>query len=355
MASFWQRLWDELLLNPPAPPTNPSSPRRAEEIHAEPAPVPFPLEATPPPASQGFPATSLSGNHRNSLNEREVVFDPALKQFPRAFRRGDPQFRNPSDETAWYRIKREMLYEVARRISHSGCAAHLVLRGSVLLKEWFGDAARMPGDIDWVYQPEFIRIQDAEAEELFAMLRTLVAANPQVGSATFDVDRIAMDDIWTYERAPGRRIVFPWHAEHLPSGFVQMDVVFGETLFEPAARTELQTSEGSRFALWSATKPLSLAWKLMWLETDSYPQGKDLYDAVLLAEETDLPVTLIRKVWQSGPGRRAEDIPSEFPLRWNVDWENFAKEYPWVEGDPQEWKLRLSRALRSLWSRERVD
>ena len=36
----------------------------------------------------------------------------------------------------------------------------------------------------------------------------------------------------------------------------------------------------------AAPAPLALAWKLLWLATDTYPQGKDLYDAVLLAENT---------------------------------------------------------------------
>ncbi|PYC74957.1 hypothetical protein C7C45_03455 [Micromonospora arborensis] len=36
----------------------------------------------------------------------------------------------------------------------------------------------------------------------------------------------------------------------------------------------------------AAPAPLALAWKLLWLATDRYPQGKDLYDAALLAEHT---------------------------------------------------------------------
>src|SRR6185503_14258157 len=91
------------------------------------------------------------------------------------------------------------------------------------------------------------------------------------------------DDIWTYDRVPGRRLLLPWKADDL-SGWVQLDFVFHEHLPvapEPAA---VPAAGRPSALLLAATPELSLAWKIMWLVTDAHPQGKDLYDAVLPAE-----------------------------------------------------------------------
>lgn len=48
----------------------------------------------------------------------------------------------------------------------------------------------------------------------------------------------------------------------------------------------------------AAARELSLAWKPMWLVGDLYPQGKDLYDAVLLAERHRLPNALLQEVFR---------------------------------------------------------
>ncbi|MFG2526860.1 hypothetical protein [Streptomyces sp. NPDC048516] len=44
----------------------------------------------------------------------------------------------------------------------------------------------------------------------------------------------------------------------------------------------------------AAARALSLAWKVLWLVSDLHPEGKDLYDALLLAESTELPSALLR-------------------------------------------------------------
>lgn len=104
--------------------------------------------------------------------------------------------------------------------------------------------------------------------------------------------------------------------------------------------------------VWSAGKEVSLAWKLLWLETDIYPQGKDLYDAALLAEQTHLPLNLLKEILQSSDWRFNEELTIEFPLKWEVDWKNFKLEYPWIEGEAREWQARLSSALTSTFAGE---
>ena len=198
--------------------------------------------------------------------------------------------------------------------------------------------------------------KDRLAKQLFHELIKLVRKYPHFGSIKIDGARIATDDIWTYERADGRRILLPWQAEGLPEGTLQIDIVFGERLFAEPILTPIPTSWNENILIWSASKELSLAWKLRWLETDRYPQGKDLYDATLLAEQTQLPFALLRQVlessadWTSMLRYGVSNFSWKSGYPWltkpqDIEWDNFKLEYPWVEGDVQSWLDRLSLAL----------
>lgn len=104
----------------------------------------------------------------------------------------------------------------------------------------------------------------------------------------------------------------------------------------------------------AASMAQSLAWKLLWLETDQYAQGKDLYDAVLLAENTSLDPQLLRKTFAWGDIEGA-DLWDSFNekeiLQWDTEWEEFQKEFPQIQGSEQEWKERLVAALKPLLSK----
>lgn len=286
-----------------------------------------------------------------SLDEDSRIFDPALLHYSRAFRRGDPRFNDADSHRRWTETRQQVIHHLLQIINESHWKDHLVLRGSLLLKAWLGDEAREPGDIDWVFRPTKVGINDSLAIELFDDLRRRVAENPVVGKAEIEINKIATDDIWTYERAAGKRIIFPWKLDGLPPGSIQMDVVFKEDLWNDPIQTLIPTSENSSLLIWSVDKELSLAWKLLWLETDIYPQGKDLYDATLLAEQTHLSLDLLKLVLQSGDWRpRGTELTAEFPLEWEVDWENFKLEYPWIEGEAEEWQARLSKALQPTFT-----
>ena len=98
----------------------------------------------------------------------------------------------------------------------------------------------------------------------------------------------------------------------------------------------------------AATASLSLAWKIMWLTSDMYPQGKDLYDAVLLAEFTRVDPSVVRGLLREVIGERAEAFGPPSVLAWQVDWDNFAAEYPAAAaaaGDADALRARLHEAL----------
>lgn len=329
MASIWKNLFDGFL----------SQPAKGEDVSDR--------HTRPYPYTSDYPNTYQREAGEASA-ETSKIFEPALKHYSRAFRKGDPEFENAVDRERWDEIRRQVIDHLLEIVNCSKWQPHLVLRGSLLLKAWLGDAAREPGDIDWVFRPETVGSNDSQANELFDDLIRIASEDPAVGNAVIKIEKIAVDDIWTYERAAGKRIVFPWQAENLPSGYVQMDVVFNEPLWSDPVQTFIPNYRDSSKLIWSVNKEVSLAWKLLWLETDMYPQGKDLYDATLLAEQTHLSLDLLKQILRSSDEWRPlkdGELTIEFPLRWDIDWENFQLEYPWVEGEAKEWQARLSKAL----------
>ena len=330
MASLWERLFKR------------SQPQRVVEETRLPPPSRTP--ARPAPRGKGYPgtfaATAILGPHASQAE----VFEPALKQFARAFRNGEPVFDDPEFAAQWLHLRAQVMEHLLRVVSRSAWGEHLVLRGSVLLKAYLGSEAREPGDMDWVVTPPTLKLNDAAGRELMEGLVEVVTQQPDAGGAVIDVARIAWDDIWTYDRAPGRRIVFPWTGDGL-HGSVQMDLVFEEQWWDEPEWTLLPTQDGGSIRVRAATPALSLAWKLMWLESDAYPQGKDLYDAVLLAERTFLPFERLDQVLRSEDYPPAHAIEPDFPLRWEVDWDNFVQEYPLTTGTAADWQCRLVTAL----------
>jgi hypothetical protein len=296
-----------------------------------------------PPQPDGYP----NGFPRVVIRpewERVKLFDPSLQHYPHAFRLSDPAFPDPALKELWEAGRMQVIEHLLRIAADSRWREHLVLRGSLLLKAWLGDAARNPGDIDWVVIPQEISLPDPLTRELFEELIRMVSEQPRVGSIAIECGKVAVDDIWTYERAPGRRLTFPWQGEGLPPGTVQMDFVFGEKLWSPPVSTPIPRADGGMTSVLAATPELALAWKLLWLETDMYPQGKDLYDATLLAERTSLSHELLHEVlWEGGTGAR--ELQPGFPMEWEVDWETFQNEYPAVGGQAREWQARLTAAL----------
>ncbi|SHI24633.1 nucleotidyl transferase AbiEii/AbiGii toxin family protein [Streptomyces sp. 3214.6] len=283
---------------------------------------------------------------------QRLIFDPAMKQYPNAYRAADPAFADPAKTEAWRAARRRALDLALAAISDSEWVDSLVLRGSVLMSAWFGDAAREPGDLDFVVVPQQWGIDDPRTARMLdaiaAAAEALASARgPQLGISAAGA---AVEDIWTYERVPGRRMVLPWSAPGLPGGHVQLDFVFNEKL--PEAPEPVELPGGS--VLLAASPELSLAWKLMWIINDMYAQGKDLYDAVLLAERYPLPYELLHEVFRlSGewpvPSREKilfEDVVEGVGY---VEWNHFVDEYPQFRDDEREFAERLVRAVGSTF------
>jgi len=309
-------------------------------------------------AALGYPNTYVP------VKDASPVFDPALQHFGYGLRAGEPRFQSEEDRTRWVLARRSVIDRVLTVIHASPWRDRLVMRGSYLLKAWLGDAAREPGDVDFVVRPSSVAWNSDEVDQLFLSLRQGIAQHADGPGATIDIAAIATDNIWMYSRAAGRRIVFPWHqkedtparlpsyAERPPDGYVQVDFVFGEELLDEPVLTDIPLLiSGRSLSFLTASKRLSLAWKLLWLQSDSYPQGKDLYDAALLAELTELPQELLNGVLATAD----EPLWIDSSIAdWFVDWDNFLLEYPSIGGSEADWKQRLKNSLRITGCKEFV-
>ncbi|MEU8792596.1 nucleotidyl transferase AbiEii/AbiGii toxin family protein [Streptomyces sp. NPDC048643] len=297
-------------------------------------------------SAQDLPRT-LQPVPGNDVVQRPV-FDPSLKHFPNAYRATDPRFGDPARGESWRAARRHALRLVLDAIATSQWVEALVLRGSVLMSTWFPDVAREPGDLDFVVVPHTWMIDEDRSHR---MLRGIAAAAQMLAEARdceveISAPGAVVEDIWTYDRVPGRRMVLPWGAPGLPGGHVQLDFVFNERL--PEAPEPVELPGGT--VLQAATPELSLAWKLMWLLNDMHPQGKDLYDAVLLAEQHDLRYELLHEVFRlSGEwpyaGREQIRFADVMQAVEYVEWDHFVTEYPQFRDSEREYAERLMRAV----------
>ncbi|MCW3845388.1 nucleotidyl transferase AbiEii/AbiGii toxin family protein [Micromonospora yasonensis] len=296
-----------------------------------------------PVGARGYPPTYQPLPVSPTVRQR-AAFDPALKQYPNAYRAGEPDFLVAATGQLWINARRAAMNQVLAAIAATIWGQHLVLRGSVTMVAWVGDAAREPGDLDFVVTPHTITSDSADARALLDAIKAAVRAACGAG---LQPDRITESAIWTYERADGRRLVIPFSTPEAPDGHVQIDVVFGEKL--PLSPEVLILPDVDE-PLLAAPASLALAWKLLWLATDMYPQGKDLYDAVLLAEHTTVDQALVRQLMRPELGAEADNFTAETVLSWQVDWTNFTDECAGISGTAEQWTTRLALALDRAWT-----
>ncbi len=268
-------------------------------------------------------------------DRERAVFDPATKHYPNAFVAPEPAVASEQARARFRESNREALQHVLRCACSTGYREQLVLRGSATLASWFGARAREPKDLDFVLRPTDLSIESREARAIEDAIVRAVAARPRVGDVMLMPDRVERDYIWTYDRVPGRRISIPWKVAGVPAGVARVDLVFNEPLFTAPIDEPLSITGAPPERCLVATPEESLAWKLLWLVTDAYPQGKDLFDAALLRERVAVDEALVAKVFASA----LEDAPAanvEATRDWRlqlsgskfVDWDNFVSEYP---------------------------
>lgn len=151
---------------------------------------------------RGVPLTLRAVQDRRAV--QRPVFDPALKQHFNAYRAADPRFPDPEVEAAWLQARRMATDLVLAAVADSPWAEHLVLRGSRLLRAWFGYAAREPGDLDFVVVPREWRIEEPRTEAMFDGIARAAGHGSVSGPVRIRAEDAVAEDIWTYERVPGQ-------------------------------------------------------------------------------------------------------------------------------------------------------
>ncbi|MET8776852.1 nucleotidyl transferase AbiEii/AbiGii toxin family protein [Nocardia sp. NPDC004654] len=301
-----------------------------------------------PPTEQARPKLGLPPTLRPVQADgvrQTPVFDPAAKPHFAAMRLTDPRFDDPRIATAWFAARRAALDTVLAAVAASPWARDLMLNGSALLRAWLGEQAREPGDLDFVVLPRDWEFNSDRTDQLLTDVATRVAAATEAPDSPIHAraEDAVEDDIWTYDRVPGRRLVLPWSATDsgIPGGTVQLDFVFDDALPQAPRWTDIPRlgTPGPPATLLAATPDLALAWKLLWICTDAFPQGKDLYDAVLLAEhrapDADLLCTVVPNLSLCGL----------FEHGTNTEWDEFAKDRPDLAGQEEIFAWRLVIAL----------
>lgn len=162
-----------------------------------------------------------------------------------------------------------------------------------------GQRPRLPPEgLHWMSAVEL-----DEAGYTVAFIRDLVADSPRTDDGVeFDLDRVfegssteyyseIEEDYGVIEPSRGVRssIRIPWMTPDGEGGKLTIDFAFDEPVPAPPVLTAVPRSAGrSPLGLYTASRELSLAWKLHWLSADQADQresaAKDLQDAVLLAE-----------------------------------------------------------------------
>jgi hypothetical protein len=229
-------------------------------------------------------------------------------------------------------------------------------RAELWAEEEFDTAGRKPRvspeGLQWVMG------EDWEHASPYGDLKDLVAENKWAAAGlALDAGRMEDSGEWMYAHydMPGVRLTIPWHTTlrtgpHL-SGEVSLDFALDERMPEPPVWARIPRLAGGHTVVRAASPELSLAWKLVWLLRDTRDEGesrgKDLYDAVLLAERPGLvlDMALLRRVLADSEGLDVED----FTLGWRADvaigWQPFA-EREGVGGSAGHWMRRLATALK---------
>ena len=245
----------------------------------------------------------------------------------------------------------------------------VVLRGSMLLTAYLGDAAREPQDLDFVvladgeplegveWEPGYDWREVAPYGDLVARLgENKLAARgvelePEEASLS---DEFGYEGYGSYEMS-GARLEIPWHVTkdgewRAPHGATQMDFALDEKAMEASTWTRIPRLDGGDTLVRAASPQLSLVWKLLWLMQDTWiageSNGKDLYDAVLLAELPGMTLDgeLLREI-EEWEGLRPIDFTRELDDL-EIDWEQFKRQCPQADGTLKDWIRRLENALK---------
>ncbi|WP_454198061.1 nucleotidyl transferase AbiEii/AbiGii toxin family protein [Nocardia sp. Marseille-Q1738] len=280
-------------------------------------------------------------------------------------------------EETWLASRREAIDHVLAAVAESEWSHCFALRGSVLMKVWFGDRAREPGDLDFVVLRERLPIGEVHLDELPLDVARRAAARSREPGSTVWIDIKIVDlelpGYWAYDAIgagwtvlPGWGLLLSWQGNgHV--GTIQVDFAVEAPIGEAPLRVEIPRlgRPGAPVSLHAFGQPTSLAWKVLWIAVDAQSAGsaraKHLYDAVLLAEQCALPRDLLERAVATVQGDPDDDeydgdpdeltyptLDSMIRAANDVDWNAFARSHPHLINAHDEYVWRFAIALASV-------
>jgi uncharacterized protein (TIGR02996 family) len=239
----------------------------------------------------------------------------------------------------------------------------LILRGSLLLRHWFGQSARPAADIDLECFERVRGHRGNRFESLHDHARGLccfateMAWRHREAAQYVEFDEVMApedgESLWTYG-SPGQRyyVGWTWHGGEEQAGRLQIDLAESRSYDLSdisVANAHLVSLDGSLFRFPSYTPEMMLAAKLSWLVRSfrRQPDGsapewkrepKDLFDAHLLLTKADLRAEVIRKSLLAVGAEDELDwnnLQALFDVRWAdrsdadfPDWTAFRDQHP---------------------------
>ncbi|WP_216895447.1 hypothetical protein [Nocardia alni] len=288
-------------------------------------------------------------------------------------------FTDPEDGAGWFAARCEAIDHILTAIAQSPWSPRLVLfGGDALMRAWFCEWASQSGGLEFAVRFELWQApEEPTLGHIFDDILADAAAISRKPDSTVVIDRLRCDytDIGEsyYDRgASGDRLLFSWQGRG-HTGTINLDFCYDTTLYDPPVPTPIPrvSFPGTPLVLPAASQRQSLAWKIARLAADadripepiedepeynepvedysrSNPLGRDLYEAVLLAERSQLPLHLL----DSALGSQnilltALDTELSLLIRIanDVDWNTFADDLPALAGAHEQFVWRFAAAL----------
>jgi hypothetical protein len=193
------------------------------------------------------------------------------------------------DRVAQYADNR---FRLLRRFALSRYASSYILRGSTVLRHWYGAQAREPQDLDLVAKyPHDPERTIAEVLE--------ICHDAGLDRQVFPVQRNNMLPMWEYDEFPGVRFhVPPARDGRVPT--VQLDIAYDYQEEMPREVIRLHGPPGHEpITIRAWTREACLASKVCWIASDLTQHGladrNDVADALLLTRDASLSGELVSR------------------------------------------------------------
>ena len=182
-----------------------------------------------------------------------------------------------ADAAARHRLLEGFLLRLARGPDPDA----FVLRGGMLVRQWFRPLGRPALDVDLVCRLPY------DIADLRSRLASILAGSGVSDGTRFDADRVRLDPIWPDSRIPGLRLFAVGEVDGWPTD-IQVDLTFGLTVWPDPQRVVFRAERGSE-ALW-ACRPQTLIGRKLQVLTElghRHWRPKDLNDIRLLLARFD--------------------------------------------------------------------